>query len=106
MGRWRYEHKPIERTDSMNIFAKLFHFVSIGQILVKIDDEDNGPEVRLYFVPDGLGVCSVALTFEADETGDHWDKAQKAFDMIDSDKAESIVKNALKTMPVGLAGES
>ncbi|WP_426427357.1 hypothetical protein [Pseudomonas palmensis] len=50
----------------MSQFAKLFEFTDIGQVLVKLDDGDDGPEVRTYFVPDGLGVCSIAMTFKPD----------------------------------------
>ena len=51
----------------MSKFAKLFEFEDLGQVLVKLDDGDDGPEVRTYFVPDGFGVCSIAMTFKSDE---------------------------------------
>ncbi|HEP9000241.1 TPA: hypothetical protein VDU89_006973, partial [Pseudomonas aeruginosa] len=52
----------------MNYFAKLFEFEDLGQVLVMLDRGDDGPEVRLYFKPDGLGVCSVACSnFPGDE---------------------------------------
>ncbi len=46
----------------MKQFAKLFEFEGLGQVLVMLDRGDDGPEVRLYFKPDGLGVCSVACS--------------------------------------------
>lgn len=52
----------------MNYFAKLFEFEDLGQVLVMLDRGDDGPEVRLYFKPNGLGVCSVACSnFPGDE---------------------------------------
>ena len=62
----------------MNQFAKLFEFEDLGQVLVKLDDGDDGPEVRTYFVPDGFGVCSIAMTFKPDYQDDKWAKAEKA----------------------------
>ncbi|MGU2655609.1 hypothetical protein [Pseudomonas aeruginosa] len=38
----------------MKQFAKLFEFEDLGQVLVMLDRGDDGPEVRLYFKPDGL----------------------------------------------------
>lgn len=87
----------------MEEFAKLFKFEDIGQVLVKLDDGDDGPEVRFYFMPKGLGVCAVAMTFKADAEGDQWDKAERAFAMVDETKARDIVAEALKTIPAGLA---
>lgn len=56
------------------------------QILVKIDRNDEGkPEVRFYTEPEGLGVCSLAVVFNDDESG--WAKAQKTFDEMTQDKA-------------------
>lgn len=86
----------------MGIFAKLYQFDSVGQVLVKLDDEENGPEVRLYFQPEGLGVCSSAFNFKADENGSEWDKAEQAFELVDAEKAEKIVLGVLETLPKGL----
>jgi len=89
----------------MGIFAKLFQFDTVGQVLVKLDDEENGPEVRLYFQPPGLGVCSSAFKFEADENGTEWDKAERAFELVDAEKAEKIVMGVLETIPKSLMAE-
>lgn len=83
----------------MDKFAKLFEFEDIGQVLVKLDDGESGAEVRFYFTADGFGVCSVAMNFKADASGDEWDKAEKAFDMVDSEKSYTIVSETLKTIP-------
>ena len=81
----------------MTDFAKLFHFEEIGQVLVKLDDGDEGPEVRIYFQPDGLGVCSTAFNFKEDEEQTEWDKAEKAFEMVDEKTALGVVTELLKT---------
>ena len=81
-------------------FAKLFHFDEIGQVLVKRDTDENGdPEVRLYFEPEGFGICSTAFGFEADETEDESAKAKRAFDMVDQERAEKIIRGAMETLP-------
>jgi len=81
-------------------FAKLFHFDDIGQVLVKRDTDENGdPEVRLYFEPEGFGVCSTAFGFETDETEDESAKAERAFNMVDQERAEKIIRGVLKTLP-------
>lgn len=84
-------------------FAKLFRFDDVGQVLIKLDDGEDGPEVRVYFRPKGLGVCSTAFTFKPDEHEDENDKADKAFEMIDENKARTIVTEVLKTIPSSLA---
>ncbi|MCY1341525.1 hypothetical protein D9M68_138720 [compost metagenome] len=87
----------------MERFAKLYEFEGIGQVLVKLDSGDSGPEVRFFFSPPGLGVCSLAVNFQGDEDG-QWDAAEMAFDMVDEAKAKDMVEEALKTIPAGLAG--
>ncbi len=88
----------------MSQFAKLFEFEDLGQVLIKLDDGDDGPEVRTYFVPDGFGVCSIAMTFKPDEQDDKWAKAEKAFAMVDREKARILVDEALSKIPTGLSG--
>lgn len=90
----------------MSKFEKLFEFEDIGQVLVKRDtDECGDPEVRIYFYPKGFGVCSTAFGFEADENEDKTAKAEKAFDMVDRDRAEKIVRKTLESIPTELASE-
>lgn len=88
----------------MNHFAKLFEFEDLGQVLIKLDDGDDGPEVRAYFVPGGFGVSSIAMTFKPDEQDDKWEKAEKAFAMVDREKARVLVVEALATIPTGISG--
>lgn len=80
-------------------FAKLFQFEKIGQVLVKLDDGDEGPEVRIYFQPENLGICSTAFNFKEDEKGTEWEKAESAFKMVDEKTAEGVVRELLKVTP-------
>lgn len=67
------------------MFAKLFE-TEIGQLLVKIDTSDEcKPEVRIYFEPPELGVCSIAWGFNDDDDG--WSKADALFEKVDQDYA-------------------
>lgn len=84
-------------------FAKLFEFDDIGQVLVMNDTGDEGPEVRFYFQPAGLGVCSVAINFNGSDD-EQSDAADQGFASVDREKAESLVRNALNSIPAGLAG--
>lgn len=62
-------------------FCKLFETETHGQLLVKIDrNEESVPEVRFYASPVGLGVCSLAVSFTDD---DGWDLAEAAFAKAD-----------------------
>ena len=72
------------------MFAKLYGAPD-DQVLVKIDRADDGPEVRFYFEPKGLGICSFALGFPDTDAG--WGAAESVFDAVDESKArEAIVK--------------
>lgn len=72
-------------------FAKLFNDTLHGQILVKLDTgpDADGPEVRFFYQPPGLGVCSLALGFSDTDAG--WDEAEAAFEKVDEQKATDIV---------------
>ncbi|EKF8202512.1 hypothetical protein PBR95_000485 [Pseudomonas aeruginosa] len=63
----------------MKQFAKLFEFEDLGQVLVMLDRGDDGPEVRLYFKPKGLGVCSVACSNFPGGEDEQWDHAESGF---------------------------
>ena len=85
------------------MFAKLYE-TNIGQILVKTDtNEDGCPEVRIYFEPDGFGVCSQAVTFTDDDSG--WDNRQKYFDLVGEEEAVKVVGEILNGFFVGLGGK-
>lgn len=72
------------------MFAKIYG-TDDDQVLVKLDEGDEGPEVRFYFTPAGLGVCSSALVFNDDDAGEAWDKAEAAFANFDEQKAMAYV---------------
>lgn len=74
------------------MFAKLYES-NIGQILVKLDEGDKGPEVRFYFKPDLLGVCSLATQF--DDTDSGWQKAESFFQKVDYEAAYRIASETL-----------
>lgn len=76
-------------------FAKLFG-TGRDQVLVKLDgDEANQPEVRIYFKPPGLGVCSIALNGWKDNEAD-WKTADEAFAKVDEAAARSMIKSAME----------
>lgn len=75
------------------MFAKLFESDIHGQILVKLDDNDKGePEVRIYFRPEGFGVCSLALTGK--DTGPCRETLEGLFQRIGLEGCERIVSDA------------
>lgn len=84
------------------MFAKLFGTDS-DQVLVKIDANGEGcPEVRVFFSPEGLGVCSCALQWD-DDTDASWGKAEAAFTQIDEEKARGMVASACREFGVNLS---
>lgn len=86
----------------MKQFAKLFEFEDLGQVLVMLDCGDDGPEVRLYFKPDGLGVCSVACSNFPGDEDEQWDHAEKGFTTVNSQGVHEIVAEAMKVVPASL----
>lgn len=86
----------------MKQFAKLFEFEDLGQVLVMLDRGDDGPEVRLYFKPDGLGVCSVACSNFPGDEDEQWDHAEKEFTTVNSQGVHEIVAEAMKVVPASL----
>lgn len=71
----------------MGYFAKLYE-TERGQILVMRDEGEEGPEVRFYCKPAGLGVCSAALGFKESDEG--YDAADRYFDEMDREKAVRV----------------
>ena len=79
-------------------FCKLFE-TEVGQILVKADtSEDGEPEVRFYFSPKGLGICSMALTFN--DTDEGWANQESAFEKITEESALGVVIGVIKDLPI------
>lgn len=84
----------------MNKYAKLFETETQGQILVKIDEGEGGhPEVRFYFSPENLGVCSIACSYHEEEGA--WDAAQRFFDSIDEQSALAAIGGIVEKMGLG-----
>lgn len=77
-------------------FAKLFGSGQT-QLLIKIDrnEETDEPEVRAFFQPEDLGVCSFAARYTDDDAG--WDKAEAWFESLDEAKAREWIKSAQNT---------
>lgn len=70
-------------------FAKLYG-EGDGQILVKVDSGENGdPEVRFYFQPEDLGVCSFSMHFE--DSDDGRDAAEAAFGRVTHESARELI---------------
>lgn len=68
----------------MEKFCKVFETEKHGQIMVKIDrNNESVPEVRFYASPEGLGVCSLAISFTDDDAG--CDLAEAAFAKADEE---------------------
>lgn len=78
-------------------FARLYETKELGQILVKLDqNEESLPEIRYFFEPENLGVCSMAISFKDSETA--WDNAERVFDLMNEDKAIEAVSKVLDGM--------
>jgi hypothetical protein len=78
-------------------FAHLYEFPEIGQVLIKLDVGEDGPEVRTYIKPEGLGVCSLAVGFEDNDDG--WKLADKMFGEMQAEQARNsamIILNQIK----------
>jgi hypothetical protein len=48
------------------------------------------PAVRIYFMPEELGVCEMKIGFE--DSDDGWDKAEAAFERFELEPLEKYVK--------------
>lgn len=77
------------------MFAKLYGTEN-DQLLVTIDEGENGPEIRFHFKPEGLGVCSFAMQFEDSDAG--WDNAEAGFRDMTEERARKLIEPQLKTI--------
>lgn len=81
------------------MFARIFKSKAYDQIVVmRRQDKDGGPEVRLYFQPEGMGVCEFGIGFRDDEPGDAAERLDKAFQSIDGNEAHILVKSYMESM--------
>ena len=83
-------------------FAKLYETEELGQVLVTLDscDEFDGMEIRYYFMPKDMGVCSAAMQFKS-KSGDldfACDKAEAAFEKVDEEQALKFVNTLLEEL--------
>lgn len=78
----------------MSNFAKLFESETYGQIaVIKQTNDDGDPEIRFYFQPPGLGVCSNALSFGDGNEDESFDLQDKAWELVTLEASESIAKS-------------
>lgn len=90
-------------TDKPKEFAKLYD-TELGQILVKLDTDDECKvEVRFWFYPPGLGVCSVAMTAK-DDSDSAWDWGESTFANVTEEKATKFVQETIEKL-AGFTGE-
>jgi len=81
-------------------FAKLYETEEYGQILVKLDTNDEmNPEVRYFFEPKNLGVCSIATIYQ-DDSEKSWDSAELIFNDVCIDSAIEMVKTTMKSLKI------
>ena len=80
------------------MFAKIYE-TEIGQILITKDThaESCNPEVRTYFEPEGLGVCSISATMK-DDSEDSWSNVDKLFDNMTEEEAVKAVKSVINKL--------
>jgi hypothetical protein len=83
-----------------NNFCRTFSIKRYGQICVmRRQDKDGGPEVRLYFQPKGMGVCEFGIGFRDDTTpGDAEVRLDAAFHSLTGTSATELVDGYLANM--------
>lgn len=88
------------------MFAKLYE-TKLGQILVKKDtNEDSGnPEIRVYFEPEGFGVCHIDTAMR-DDSESSWNDLDTIFDKITSKTAVKAVKAVLDSGAFSIKSEN
>jgi hypothetical protein len=71
-------------------FAKLFS-TERGQVVVMKDQNDEAdPCVRIYFSPEGLGTCAVTLSFSDNDAG--YEKRDKFFGATDAQRVTEMLE--------------
>ena len=78
-------------------FAKLFERKDGSQILVTlVEDHRDRPSIKYQFTPPKLGVCEMSINFNPDDDG--WGDADKTFEEITQESAESVVDRLLSNI--------
>ena len=81
------------------MYAKIFKSKRFNQIVVmRRQDKDGGPEVRIYFQPEGMGVCEFGIGFRDNEPGDAPERLDKAFKSLDGSEATILIESYLDQM--------
>ena len=79
------------------MYCKVYKNKRYTQIVVmRRQDKDGGPEVRLYFEPEGMGVCEFGIGFRDDEPGDAAGRLDKAFQNLNGNEAVELVDGYMK----------
>ena len=82
----------------MTDFCKIFESKTYGQILVKLDiDDESYREVSFSFNPEkighgGLGICECAVKFKGQDEDQQHENSRKYFDEVNLEFAEAYVK--------------
>lgn len=96
LEKWSADLKRVgvDKDATADDFAKLYRFDDIGQVLVFLETNDEGaPSLFFKVQPEGLGICSCSLNFK--DSGDGWDKAERAFADTDKARAEKVVRKSI-----------
>lgn len=81
------------------MYCKIFKNKRFEQIVVmRRQDKDGGPEVRLYFKPEGMGVCEFGIGFRDNEPGDASARLDQAFNSLDGQEAVILIDSYMKSM--------
>lgn len=83
------------------MFAKIYE-TELGQIVImKLrNDDTNNPEVKVYFEPEGLGVCNFRFEMP-DDTDKNWDLIDELFENFTKENIVEKVKEAIKAIKSG-----
>jgi hypothetical protein len=84
-------------------YAKLFG-PDDNQVLVLLDQSDEGPCVKIHCQPPGLGICATTFGFPEKEYAtidEAWTKAEKCFAEMDESRATKVA-DALKAQVADL----
>jgi hypothetical protein len=77
---------------SMTNFVRTFSSKRYTQIIaMRRQDKDGAPELRLYFQPDGMGVCEFGIGLRDDLPGDAGKRIDEAFATLNGQAATEMV---------------
>jgi hypothetical protein len=87
---------------SSDDFCKVFRHAD-SQVVVLLDPcGEDGPEIQFKARPTGLGVCSVALSFE--DTDEGYEKAGQVFEEIGEEQVASIYEENFACLGLAFGG--